>query len=100
MPQGGLEILCKFVFCADTALLRKLKKLVQSVPPIQLQSTNVLRQNITKKQSSNSVEPAAKKLKVDVIEVEPMVGESFEKLWLKFGRHTLTMADMNMIEKG
>ena len=41
-------------------------------------------------------------LKADVVEIEDdaTMVESFDKLWLKFDRHTLTMADMNVIVKG
>ena len=111
LPQGGLEIPCKFVFSAERLLLYKLKKLVQSVPPIQIEQGNALKQSRERGQnnganeqssSSSSVEPATKKVKVDldVEEIEDVtVGGSSDKLWLKFDRHTLTMADMNMIVK-
>ena len=110
LPQGGLEIPCKFVFCTNHSLLCKLKKLVQSMPLIQVESANALKQNRASKQSSNganeqgtsSIEPPTKKWKADVVEIEDdaTTVESFDKLWLKFDRHTLTMADMNVIVKG
>ena len=110
LPQGGLEIPCKFIFCASSSLLCKLKKLIRSMPPIQVESANSLKRNRASKQSSNganeqgtsSIELPTKKLKVDVVEIEDDVStvESFDKLWLKFDRLTLTVADMNMIVKG
>ena len=52
--------------------------------------------------SSSSVEPANKKVKVDldVEEIKDVTVGGSDKFWLKFDRHTLTMADMNMIVKG
>ena len=39
LPQGGLQIPCKFEFkCDDTELLSNIKKLVRSVPPINFES--------------------------------------------------------------
>ena len=80
------------------------------MPPIQIESANALKRNRASKHSSNgankqgtsSIEPPAKKLKVDVVEIEDDVTmvESFDKLWLKFDWLTLTVADMNMIVKG
>jgi len=38
LPQGGLEIPCKIAFqCDGNALMCKLKKLVKSVPPIEVE---------------------------------------------------------------
>jgi len=57
--------------------------------------------NGANEQSSSSIEPPTKKLKADIVEIEDVtMVESFDKLWLKFDRHTLTMADMNVIVKG
>ena len=77
------------------------------MPPIQVESANALKRNRASKQSSNganeqgtsSIEPPTKKLKADVVEIEDDV-TTVDKLWLKFDRHTLTMADMNVIVKG
>jgi len=78
------------------------------MPPIQVKSTNTLKRNRAGKQSSNgvneqssSIEQPTKKLKADVVEIEDVtMVESFDKLWLKFNRYTMTMADMNVIVKG
>ena len=34
LPQGGMEIPCKFIFLGDTKCVAKLRKLIQSVPPV------------------------------------------------------------------
>ena len=70
---------------------------VQSVPPIQVEKGNAMKRSRESKQnhnganeqsSSSSVEPATKKVKVDVEEIEDVtVGGSSDKLWLKFDRH-------------
>ena len=80
------------------------------MPPIQVESANALKQNKASERSSNganeqgtsSIKPPTKKLKADVVEIKGDVTtvESFNKLWLKFDGHTLTMADMNVIVKG
>ena len=34
LPQGGLETPCKFIFQGDTKSVAKVQKLIQSVPPV------------------------------------------------------------------
>ena len=72
LPQGGLELPCKFVFSAERPLLCKLKKLVQSVPPIQVEQANALKRSRESGQSNNganeqssssSIEPPNKKVR-------------------------------------
>ena len=44
LSQGGLQIPCKLEFkCDDKALMSKIKKLVQSTPPIDFQRKKVLK---------------------------------------------------------
>ena len=46
LPQGGLQIPCKLEFkCDDAKLMSKIKKLVQSTPPIDFQC----KQTVTKR---------------------------------------------------
>ena len=84
---------------------------MRSVPPIQVEQANALKRSresgqnnngANKQSSSSSVEPANKKVKVDldVEEIEDVIVGGSDKLWLKFDRHTVTMANMNMIVKG
>ena len=107
LPQGGLEIPCKFIFSAERPLLCKLRKLVHSVPPIQVEQENALKRRRQSERNSGTIEqsssivPATKKVKVEVIDCDDVIVErSSSKPWLKFDKLTLTTADMNMIAKG
>ena len=103
LPQGGLEIPCKIAFqCGDSALMGKLKKLVKSVPSIEVE---VRKRSKSEQKNGKHV---TKKIKVeDAVdsEVDARLGvlensQSVERVWLKFDRRSLTMADLNMIVKG
>ena len=107
LPHGGLEIPCKFIFSAKRPLLRKLRELVHSLPLIQVEQGNALKQrrqserNSGTSEQSSSIVPATKKVKVEVIDCDDVIVErGSSKPWLKFDKLTLTTADMNMIAKG
>ena len=108
LPQGGLEIPCKFVFqCeANNNLISKIRKLVQSFPPIDLTrvktttSESVLKQIRTEETTEI---PTKKRLKEDVIDLDTVLLTSIQQQempWLMCDKHSLSVSDKNMILKG
>lgn len=104
LPQGGLEIPCKFIFQGDTKSVAKVRKLIQSVPPV-----NISREK-TKSVSKRSLEaecqdsaPVKKPRNDAAIDLDSLMmceDSSEERIWLKFGRQTLTEMDKVIIVKG
>ena len=110
LPQGGLEIPCKFVFQCEVSknLVPRVQKLVQSVPPIDLKcvesftSTSVLKRTLGEETSEM---PTKKRLKKDVIDLDivPMCSSGMQQQempWLLCDKQSLTMSDKNIILKG
>ena len=110
LPQGGLEIPCKFVFQCEGSkkLVPRVQKLVQSVPPIDLKyiesftSTSVLKRTLGKETSEI---PTKKRPKKDVIDLDtvPMCSSGMqqqEMTWLLCDKQSLTILDKNIILKG
>lgn len=107
LPQGGLEIPCKFVFQCEVnkRLIPRVQKLVQSVPPIDLKriesstSASVLK----RPQEEETTEiPTKKRAKKDVIDLDtlPMDIRLQDKPWLFCDKQSLSMSDKNIIVKG
>ena len=91
LPQGGLEIPCKFIFSAECSLMCKLRILVHSVPPIQFEQGSALKRGRQSEQKSrtdeqsSSIVPTTKKVKVKLIDCDNVIVErSSSKPWLKF----------------
>ena len=103
LPLRGLEISCKIMFqCGDSDLMYKLRKLVKSVPPSEIE---LQKRSTGKSEERNCIKSVAKKIKVeDVIEGGALnlgpAESSMERVWLKYDRHSLSMVDLNMIVKG
>ena len=49
LPQGGLEIPCKYIFQGDTKSVAKVRKLIQSVPPVNVNHNRSKPVNILKR---------------------------------------------------
>jgi len=49
LPQGGLEIPCKFIFRGDTKSVAKVRKLIQLVPPVNVKRDRSKPINILKR---------------------------------------------------
>ena len=111
LPQGGLQIPCKLEFmCDDTELMSKIKKLVQSTPPIDFQC----KQTVTKRKlqllpKANDEPPVKKRQRIKdspitSIDID-MPRESTRDIakedpWVSFGRWILTTVDKDIILKG
>ena len=48
LPQGGLGIPCKFIFQGDMKSVAKVQKLIQSVPPVNVNRDRSKSNNILK----------------------------------------------------
>ena len=91
LPQGGLEIPCKFTFSGELKDVGKLKRLLSSLP-----MTN---------EGGKENEPPSKKAKVDLgkaIDVEKILDlpDSPPNVWLKFKGICLTKMDKDVIVSG
>ena len=108
LPQGGLEIPCKFVFQCEVSkkLVPRVQKLVQSVPPIDLKcvesftSASVFKRTL---EEETTEMPTKKRPKKDAIDVDtvPMGSIQLQEMpWLLCDKQSLTMSDKNIILKG
>ena len=117
LPQGGLQIPCKFEFKCDNAeLLSNIKKLVRSVPPVDFKLKhdtkaaapkqklkaipNELCQSSVKKQKLTKHSVA---INLDQSHHSPSVSArdiAKEDPWATFNRCTLTTVDRSIILKG
>ena len=109
--QGGLQIPCQLVFQSeDTELIAKIKKIVQSAPPIDLKPAKTIPKRKLESRLELSheatVEPVKKKDRLrDNQAIDLSTGPSArdttkEIPWVKFGRQILTTADKDIISRG
>ena len=108
LPQGGLEIPCKFVFqCeVDKKLIPRVRKLLQSIPPIDVKRVDPPAsscRNMLKRKKEPSETPTEKRPKIDVIDLDtlPMPDIQLQEMpWLMCDKQSLTVSDKNIILKG
>ena len=111
LPQGGLQIPCQLVFQSeDTELIAKIKKIVQSAPPIDLKlaKTILKRKLVSRLELSHeaTVEPVKKKDRLSDnqaidLSTGPSARDTTKEIpWVKFGRQILITADKDIISRG
>ena len=111
LPQDGLQIPCQLVFQSeDTELIAKIKKIMQSAPPIDLKPAKTIPKRKLESRLELShevtVEPVKKKDRLsDNQVIDLLTGLSVrdatkEIAWVKFGRQILTTADKDIISRG
>ena len=111
LPQGGLQIPCQLVFQSeDTELIAKIKKIVQSAPPIDLKlaKTILKRKLMSRLELSHeaTVEPVKKKDRLSDnqaidLSTGPSAHDTTKEIpWVKFGRQILITADKDIISRG
>ena len=111
LAQGGLQIPCKLEFkCDDKALMLKIKKLVQSTPPIDFQcEQTVTKQKLQSLPKEKDERPAKKRLQIlkdsPIINLDVPASQftrdiAMEDTWVSFGRSILTTVDKDIILRG
>ena len=101
LPQGGLEVPCRLVFCGTSKLLIKLSRLLQIESP----NCKIPKESECKPVFSTAdVDNPCKKHKIKeeaaspVIPVhETTIDTAFSKVWIIFGRKVLTEADKEIV---
>ena len=112
LVQGGLQIPCKLEFkCDDKALMLKIKRLIQSIPPIDFQCIQIVTKRKLELQPKMKDElpvkkrPRTKGSSIVDLDLTSKCCESArdiakEDSWVSFGRYILTTVDKDIILKG
>ena len=104
LPQGGMEVPCKFIFQGDTKCVAKVRKLIQSVPPVNVNRDRSKPVNTLKRSLEEECHDSAPIKKPHAaIDLDSLVmcnDGSEERIWPTFGRQTLTGMDKLIIVKG